>query len=186
MNKNALLSALPYFIMWALSFVMSPISDYLINSGKLSVAKTRKLFNSLGQWVPMICLIVCGYMTSDQSVGAIICLSLGVGFNSASFSGYMINHMDLSPNFAGTMMGITNGISNLLSLFAPILVSIIVTDEVGVPSFFIKNLIFINIFYISSDKARSMEDSILHYSWNISGLQLMFCDLWQSHSAKLE
>lgn len=137
LNKNALLSALPYFVMWILCFVMSPISDYLINSGKLSVATTRKLFNSIGQWVPMICLIVCGYMTADQSVGAIVCLTIGVGFSSASFSGYMINHMDLSPNFAGTMMGITNGVSNLLSIFAPLVVSVVVKDEVCIQHIYI-------------------------------------------------
>lgn len=105
-------------------------------------------------------------MTADQSVGAIVCLTIGVGFNAASFSGYMINHMDLSPNFAGPMMGITNGIANLLPLFAPILVTIIVKDEV----FKFSLLYFPQNNSRFSDKARSMAHSILYNSWRVFGL----------------
>ncbi|XP_013116292.1 putative inorganic phosphate cotransporter isoform X2 [Stomoxys calcitrans] len=128
-KTNALLSALPYFFMWILCLIVSPIADALINHNVLSVTVSRKIFNSIGQWVPMCCLIALGYMSEDEKVLAITLLTFGVGFNAASFCGYLVNHMDLSPNFAGTMMGITNGLSNLLSVFAPLVVGAIVVDE---------------------------------------------------------
>lgn len=128
-KSNALLSALPYFVMWLLCLVVSPISDMLINRKILSVTVSRKLFNSIGQWIPMACLIALGYMTEDEKTLAITLLTIGVGFNAAAFCGYLVNHMDLSPNFAGPMMGITNGISNLCSLAAPLVVGAIVTNE---------------------------------------------------------
>ena len=128
-KSNALLSALPYFVMWLLCLVVSPISDMLINRGFITVTVARKLFNSIGQWVPMVCLIALGYMTEDEKTLAIALLTIGVGFNAASFCGYLVNHMDLSPNFAGPMMGITNGVSNLCSICAPLVVGAIVTNE---------------------------------------------------------
>ncbi|XP_023295724.2 putative inorganic phosphate cotransporter isoform X1 [Lucilia cuprina] len=128
-KSNALLSALPYFVMWLLCLTVSPISDMLINRKILSVTVSRKLFNSIGQWVPMVCLIALGYMTEDEKTLAIVLLTIGVGFNAGSFCGYLVNHMDLSPNFAGPMMGITNCISNLCSICAPLVVGAIVSNE---------------------------------------------------------
>lgn len=39
-----------------------------------------------------------------------------------------MNHIDIAPNFAGTLMGITNGLANIMSIIAPLLVGFIVTD----------------------------------------------------------
>ncbi|XP_011207535.2 putative inorganic phosphate cotransporter isoform X1 [Bactrocera dorsalis] len=127
--SNALLSALPYFVMWLLCLIVSPISDMLINRNILSTTVGRKLFNTIGQWIPMACLIGMSYMTSEESVAAITLLTIGVGFNAAAFCGYLVNHMDLSPNFAGPMMSISNGFGNLLSLFAPLVVGAVVVNE---------------------------------------------------------
>lgn len=128
-KSNALLSSLPYFAMGILCFVVSPISDLLINRGTLTVTTSRKLFNSIGQWVPMGCLIGLGYMTANEKTEAIVLLTLAVGINAACFCGYLVNHMDLSPNFAGPMMGVTNGLAGVTSIVAPLVVGAIVTNE---------------------------------------------------------
>ncbi|XP_017835937.1 putative inorganic phosphate cotransporter isoform X2 [Drosophila busckii] len=128
-KSNALLSSLPYFAMGFLCFVVSPISDLLINRHVLSVTNARKLFNSIGLWVPMACLIGLGYMTADDKINAIVLLTLAVGINAACFCGYLVNHMDLSPNFAGPMMGVTNGLAGVTSIIAPLVVGAILSDE---------------------------------------------------------
>ncbi|XP_053962207.1 putative inorganic phosphate cotransporter isoform X2 [Anastrepha ludens] len=128
-TSNALLSALPYFVMWALCLIISPISDMLINRNVLSTTTARKLFNSIGQYIPMACLIGVSYMTSEERIEAITLLTIGVGFNAAATCGYLVNHMDLSPNFAGPMMSISNGVANLSSIFAPLVVGAIVVNE---------------------------------------------------------
>ncbi|XP_062135984.1 putative inorganic phosphate cotransporter isoform X2 [Drosophila sulfurigaster albostrigata] len=128
-KSNAVLSSLPYFAMGILCFVVSPISDLLINRGTISVTTARKLFNSIGQWVPMACLIGLGYMTADEKTGAIVLLTLAVGINAACFCGYLVNHMDLSPNFAGPMMGVTNGLAGVTSIIAPLIVGVVLSNE---------------------------------------------------------
>ncbi|XP_030382811.1 putative inorganic phosphate cotransporter [Scaptodrosophila lebanonensis] len=128
-KSNAMLSALPYFAMWILCLVVSPISDLLINRGTLTVTTARKLFNSIGQWIPMVCLIALGYMTSEERNLAITLLTIAVGVNAGCSCGYLVNHMDLSPNFAGPMMGITNGLAGVMSILAPLIVGAIVTVE---------------------------------------------------------
>ncbi|XP_039482453.1 putative inorganic phosphate cotransporter isoform X1 [Drosophila santomea] len=128
-KSNAFLSSLPYFVMGLLCFVVSPISDLLINRGTISITTARKLFNSIGQWGPMACLIGLGYMTAEEKTWAILLLTLAVGINAGCVCGYLINHIDLSPNFAGPMMGVTNGIAGVTSIIAPLVVGAIVSDE---------------------------------------------------------
>ncbi|XP_046866055.1 putative inorganic phosphate cotransporter isoform X1 [Drosophila willistoni] len=128
-KSNALLSSLPYFAMGVLCLVVSPISDLLINRGAISITTARKLFNSIGQYGPMACLIGLGYMTANEKTWAILLLTLAVGINAGCSCGYLINHIDLSPNFAGPMMGVTNGIAGITSIVAPLIVGAILTDE---------------------------------------------------------
>uniref|UniRef100_A0A1A9ZP78 Proteasome subunit alpha type n=1 Tax=Glossina pallidipes TaxID=7398 RepID=A0A1A9ZP78_GLOPL len=61
--------------------------------------------------------------------GRLVLLIVAIGFNAASFCGYLSNYMDLSPNFAGPLMGITNEISNLLAIFVPLVAGVVLHNE---------------------------------------------------------
>lgn len=76
--------------------------------------------------MPAAALIGLSFVGSSQVSLAILLWILAVGFNSAVYSGYNVNHIDLSPEHAGTLMGITNSISNLFSLVSPLIIDIII------------------------------------------------------------
>ncbi|CAG9767285.1 unnamed protein product [Ceutorhynchus assimilis] len=128
-KSNSVLSALPYFALWVLSFFMSFSSDSLINRRILSRGNSRKLFNSIGLIIPAIALIFLGVTPADAPKRAVALLVIAVGFNSAIYCGFNVNHVDISPNHAGILMGITNGISNIFGIVAPLLVQYLVPDE---------------------------------------------------------
>ncbi|XP_062130515.1 putative inorganic phosphate cotransporter [Drosophila sulfurigaster albostrigata] len=128
-KANALLSSLPYTVMLLLSFVFVWLSKILQKKDSLSMSFNRKLFNSIGHFTPMVLLIALGYVAPGQDVLAVSLLSLTVGISAAAQLGFMINHIDLSPNFAGVLMGISNGIANVMSIIGPLLVGIIVSDN---------------------------------------------------------
>ena len=130
-KKNALLSSLPYLVMWMLSFVFSPLSDFLINRQYLSRVASRKLFNTIGLWVPMVALLGLAFVPKGSSDLAIVLLTLAVGINSATYLGFQVNHIDLAPNHAGTMMGITNCAANIMSIIAPLIVGQVISDAVS-------------------------------------------------------
>jgi hypothetical protein len=46
--QNGLLSALPYLVMWLLSFVFGWASDFMNKRHLISLGTSRKLFNSIG------------------------------------------------------------------------------------------------------------------------------------------
>lgn len=122
------ISALPYLIMWILSFPMSWLSDYALKKG-MSRGMARKISNTVAHWGPAIAL-TCMSVVPTNDVWVIVILVLAVGLNAGSLCGFQINHIDLSPNFAGTMMSITNCVATVTSIIAPLICGMIVSDEV--------------------------------------------------------
>lgn len=47
-------------------------------------------------------------------------LTIGMGLNGGIYSGFKINHLDITPRFAGFLMSLTNCTANLAGLLAPI------------------------------------------------------------------
>ncbi|XP_029674847.1 putative inorganic phosphate cotransporter [Formica exsecta] len=176
-KKNGLMTALPYLTAWIVSFPISYVSDLCIRKNIVTTQMSRKICNTIGQWTPAIALIGLGYTRQDQPELAISILVIAVSSNIAAFCGHNVNHMDLSPNFAGTLMGLTNAIASICSILAPLIAGVIVEDPTNILQwrtvFFLSagiytvgNLTFI-IFGTSevqkwNDEIKSRRDSIVH------------------------
>ncbi|CAG2063410.1 unnamed protein product [Timema podura] len=82
---------------------------------------------STAHWGPAVALIGLGY--SRDTTLAVGLLTAAVAANAGVYVGFQVNHIDLSPNYAGTMMGITNCAANIMSIMGPLMVGVIVHDE---------------------------------------------------------
>ncbi|XP_060656912.1 putative inorganic phosphate cotransporter [Drosophila nasuta] len=153
-KSNAVLSSLPYTAMLLLSFVFAWLSKIMQRKDSISLSFNRKFFNCIGTWGPSATLIALGYVTKEYDFLAVVLIIFTVAISSASHVGFLINHIDLSPNYAGILMGICNCVANLVALVAPLLVGAIVTDKqdvhqwriiffVAAAVYFIGNSIFI-------------------------------------------
>lgn len=129
--QNGTMSALPYLTAWILSFPFSYISDFCIRKKIITLEVSRKICNTIGQWIPAIALISLGYINKERPELAVEILIVAVGSNIAAYCGHNINHMDLSPNFAGALMGFTNTAANICAILAPLICSVIVPDPVS-------------------------------------------------------
>ncbi|XP_033218487.1 putative inorganic phosphate cotransporter [Belonocnema kinseyi] len=131
-QDNGLVSSIPYLTAWILSFPISYYSDLAIKTNFLSVRTSRFICNSIGQFIPAISLVALGYVQSDNPVLAVGILVVAVASNMAIYCGHHVNHMDLSPNFAGPLMGCTNAIANICSIVAPLVAGAIVQEKENV------------------------------------------------------
>ncbi|XP_066588937.1 putative inorganic phosphate cotransporter [Prorops nasuta] len=127
-SDNGKITSLPYFVAWVLSFPFSIITDLLIRRKVMSTGFSRKMCNTIGQWIPALALIGLGYVNRDQKTIAVAILVIAVGTNIAIYCGHNLTHIDLSPNFAGHLMGITNTAANICSIITPLISSVIVKD----------------------------------------------------------
>ncbi|XP_023161684.2 putative inorganic phosphate cotransporter isoform X1 [Drosophila hydei] len=128
LKSNGLLSSLPYLAMWLFSMFISVIADWLISTNRFSLTATRKIINSIGQYGPGLALIAASYTGCDRALTLAI-LTIGVGLNGGIYSGFKINHLDLTPRFAGFLMAITNCLANLAGLLAPIAAGNLINDK---------------------------------------------------------
>lgn len=112
-------------------YVYSFLSDYCIKHNYATVTTARKTCNTLAFLVPMVCLIILGNITNDI-YSAIALLTIGVGLNAGINAGYILNHIDIAPNFAGPLMGVCHGVGNILSIIGPMFVGYVVYDVVRI------------------------------------------------------
>ncbi|GLH10050.1 Putative inorganic phosphate cotransporter [Gryllus bimaculatus] len=83
---------------------------------------------------------VLGFELSKAS--AVALLTVAVGLDAATYVGFQVNHIDLSPNFAGSMMGVTNCAANIMSIIGPLLVGVLSNREAWRVVFFLASGIY--------------------------------------------
>ena len=83
-----------------------------------------------GLWGPAAVLVYLSFVRDDETL-CVALLTLSVALNGCTYVGFNVSHLDLSPNYASTLFGITNAVANVMSLMAPLAVGFIVTDEVA-------------------------------------------------------
>ena len=72
-----------------------------------------------------MCLVNC------NQAWAVALLCISVASNGAVFSGYICSFMDMAPNFAGTLKGISSTFASMPGFLAPIVVGAITQDNVS-------------------------------------------------------
>ena len=95
------------------------VADYLISKG-LSVRNTRKLVTAVGFCPTAICLCIVGYVPCNNQGTSIALITIIVGVMNFSYSGYGVNQLDLSPQFAGIIWSITAFVSNVSGSLTPL------------------------------------------------------------------
>ncbi|CAB3250920.1 unnamed protein product [Arctia plantaginis] len=128
-KANGAMSALPYLVMFILGFPFGFVSDYVLKKQWISITVCRKISNTIGIWGPAVTLIGLSYVPAGNIVLAVTLLTVVVGLNAGQYTGYLLVHIDMAPNFAGSMMGITNFFANIISIMAPLMAGLILQDE---------------------------------------------------------
>uniref|UniRef100_A0A6P4ETT7 Putative inorganic phosphate cotransporter n=1 Tax=Drosophila rhopaloa TaxID=1041015 RepID=A0A6P4ETT7_DRORH len=126
---NALLSALPFVVMLMSSYGFIFLSDYLTRHRDISLPILRKTINSFATWTPAVSLVILSYLSDRNVVGSMCCLVAATAAISGQAIGSSLNHVDLSPNFAGLLFGISNTLMSAAGVISPIVIGLTVTNE---------------------------------------------------------
>lgn len=127
-QQNAILSALPYLTSWIFGIICSIFADWILANGWISIKNSYKLWNSVASVIPSLGLIGVTWANCDK-VWVMIMLAGAGAFQGAIYAGSQMNHIALSPKFAGTMYGITNAAGNICGFLAPYVISLIINGN---------------------------------------------------------
>ena len=74
--------------------------------------------------------IVTGYVEAADYTTAMVMMTLGIGLNGFSESGFLVNPLDIAPAFASVLLGVTNTVATLSGIISPTLSGFIVQHHV--------------------------------------------------------
>lgn len=129
-SENAHLTALPFLCMWIFSLVLSKTLDALRARKTISTTFARKVGTLIACLVPMGCFLALSYIGCQRGV-AVLLMTLAVTAVGGMFSGFLSNHIDIAPNFAGTLMAITNTVATIPGVVVPIFVGKLTESDVS-------------------------------------------------------
>ncbi|CAK8673452.1 unnamed protein product [Clavelina lepadiformis] len=120
-TQDGFIAALPYLVAWISCNLTGIVADKIRVRQLLTTTQTRKVFNTMALVFPAGFLIGAGYIGCNR-VLAVLFISFATFFTAFSYAGYMPNHIDLSPKFAGVLMGITNTWGTIPGFVSPLVV----------------------------------------------------------------
>nr|XP_042909060.1 sialin isoform X2 [Parasteatoda tepidariorum] len=126
--KNGFLSSFPHLLQTFFGLVAGFLADFMVQRKLASTNFVRKFFNSLSGFGPALSLVAVCLAGCDVSLNVIF-FTLSLSLGGFCYSGYMLSHLDLSPEYAGTLMGIANTISNLTGFLAPLVVGTLTENQ---------------------------------------------------------
>ncbi|KAG8180930.1 hypothetical protein JTE90_013936 [Oedothorax gibbosus] len=142
LKENGALSAVPYIVQAMTAWAASFVADWLRKTNKFTNTTIRKVCNSVGLFGPAVCLLGITFSGCQPKV-IVALLSLAMALNGFIYSGFNITHVDMSPDLAGTLFGITNAISNFCGIIGPAVVGALTASGATIAN-------WSDVFYITS------------------------------------
>ncbi|ESO12399.1 hypothetical protein HELRODRAFT_186317 [Helobdella robusta] len=121
-KSNGAIAALPYLACWFFMVSSGFTADLLITKKILSTTKVRKIANVIGLMGPAVFFLGMGYIECNNAL-AVLCVVVAVGLSGVSWAGWSVNHLDLAPIYAGTLMGLTNTFATVPGFVGPAVAS---------------------------------------------------------------
>lgn len=138
-QDSGLLSSSPYIASIFTLLAYGLTSDYCTNKKYVTLRNARRISNSVAQIMFTVCLLLSSY-TRNTTLG-VACLITSMAMNMGTSIGWMVNYIDLAPNFSGILMALGNTLANLAVVLITVAVSYVLVDMVCI---FNNNLYSIN------------------------------------------
>ncbi|CAK1555914.1 unnamed protein product [Leptosia nina] len=114
--------------------------------------------------VPASCLLAVCYIGCNRGA-AVALMAIGVTCIGGMFCGFLSNHIDIAPNFAGTLVAITNTVATIPGIVVPIFVGVLTHGNQTISAWRI--IFFVTIaLYIIEIIVYSIFGSGEQQSWN--------------------
>lgn len=129
-KENAVFTAFPFFTFWLFSIAISKVLDGARASKKISTTAARKIATLTSSIIPIICLTALCFIGCNR-MAAVVIAGVAVTSKGAMFSGFLSNHIDLSPNFAGILVAFTNTFGTMPGIIVPFFVGRLTHHDVS-------------------------------------------------------
>ena len=128
LEKTGFVSAIPYLTMGILLGVSGYLADWTQVKGYLTTTQVRKYFNCGAFLAQTVFMMLAAYLLEPTI--SVVCITIAVGLGAFAWSGFAVNHLDVAPQYASILMGISNTFATIPGIVSPLLTGFIVTTPV--------------------------------------------------------
>ena len=90
--------------------ILLGVSGYLADwsqvKGYLTTTQVRRYFNCTAFMAQTVFMVLAALLM--HRVFSIVCITIAVGIGAFAWSGFAVNHLDVAPQYASILMGISN------------------------------------------------------------------------------
>ncbi|XP_050541052.1 vesicular glutamate transporter 1 [Daktulosphaira vitifoliae] len=127
LSKASFLSALPYLVMAVTLQVAGFFVDWLRKKKILTTTQARKVFNCSAFLSQTVFMTLAAKSTT--AFMSVTCLTLAVGLGAFAWAAFSVNHLDVAPQYASVLMGLSNTFATIPGIVSPMLAGIIVKHK---------------------------------------------------------
>lgn len=127
-SKLGFLSSLPYITAFCVAIGTGQLADRARERG-VRTAVVRKTCMTLGLGVTSGALLAVAYIPDLTTSMAVGLLCIAMAGNGIGNSGWLVNHLDIAPPYAGLLMGISNTFGTVPGFVAPQVTDMITTAD---------------------------------------------------------
>ncbi|XP_059613114.1 sialin-like [Phlebotomus argentipes] len=127
LGESGFLSAVPYLAMTCLLAVGGYLADWTQVKGYLTTGQVRRYFNCGSFLAQTTFMMLAAFLL--HPVWSVVSITLAVGLGAFAICGYMVNPLDLAPNHASVIFGLSNTVATIPGIVSPLLTGIIVTNK---------------------------------------------------------
>ncbi|KAG4071293.1 hypothetical protein HA402_003997 [Bradysia odoriphaga] len=124
LQNTGFLSAVPYLVLFLTLIFTSSLADWLQMKRILTTTQVRIIFTCSSFLCQLVFLLMTAFFTDTTTV--IVCLTLSVGLGAFSMNGYIVNPLDIAPQFASIITGLANTFGTVPGIVSPIITGYIV------------------------------------------------------------
>ncbi|KAG8326865.1 putative inorganic phosphate cotransporter [Homalodisca vitripennis] len=118
-QKSGVFAALPHIAMIPTSIGCGYLSDWILRKNLMSITLNRKIFSFAANTLPIPFMLMASFAGCNRPM-VVIYFMIMMFFKGIIYSACRVQPVDLSPNFAGVLMGIMNGIGSFAGLLSPV------------------------------------------------------------------
>ncbi|VVC38186.1 Major facilitator superfamily,Major facilitator superfamily domain [Cinara cedri] len=126
-GQGGFLSSLPYIALTIVLQITGLLDYWIKRKNLLTTTQSRKLFSSLSALNRAIFMYLTAYSTT--AVESIVYLILAMGLGGFYSAGFIVNHLDVAPQYSSLLMGISNTFGNVPGFVTPMVAGLLVQHK---------------------------------------------------------
>ncbi|XP_023344721.1 vesicular glutamate transporter 1 [Eurytemora carolleeae] len=127
LDAAGLMAAFPYILMTIVVQIAGYFADTFRANGKMTTTHIRKLF-TCGAYMGQSMFMLLTALVMSRAFSTVF-MSLALGLGGLTWAGFGVNHLDVAPNYAAILMGISNTVGTIPGILSPAVTGAIVKDR---------------------------------------------------------